>query len=808
MTTQSSKHATEEAGFPIPLWINADMYIPINPRTGQCAGLCAEGALGFIVQLCSINDPEQHYALKIPRLMGETHRENAYICQLLEQERIAVQKVHGGRNANPIGLLNAQVLLDCLRGPIDTARSSDETARAWDNAIILVRFEKSSNPYFCLLLKTDNGIKTLPDTIAMPLDRDRFHELATLAVEPKDNKPWARTVFLDFGEPSSKVSASLQKSTIFPIDVAFKEDRIGNTWYAGVPSVVYGWAPGTLQEAISLGTRGYWNIHQHLQFAERVCRGVNQLHSKHMLHGDLRPANIVYQSQDATEPENYSLTDYGSFADTTARPAARGNGPSGETVLGPIVGGERTSAFYAPERRSGQERESADTAVIIKTAGDRVFVVLGWKSDLIDEATNFPKDNLLEMVKPEFLRTHRRENETKFLQAGDRIQIREYIFELREAETVYNNRQIFECDERFYKIYHGRIVVESSDAFAQPMQAFPIPRTIELQKWSAGTDLYSLGVLALYSVYRNGQANSSINNVKDGDKENSTGSSTDEGSETNNHQVEDDFREMLVYLASPPYFNVIWLELDWLRHLLEHYLDTSAKLTGDDFAKIPVERWNEAFPSEGHEPKGTRTLRAMVVETTRLITQTVPGTRLLVEAVGYDLGAFIFFIHFAMCCLHRSTHMESDTLANLEKWSGLKPFCDSRLDEPDINGPAQRALNRLVKIMGSDRIGNLLLRTLQSGETEIPKYNPKPDAELRVLIQQLEEKERQLNDDIQRMKKENNFMKEKQHALNLKVKEAFDAAQTMWVSRRVGPVKQIVDILSRILKENDENIDL
>jgi serine/threonine protein kinase len=104
----------------------------------------------------------------------------------------------------------------------------------------------------------------------------------------------------------------------------------GKTWYSCLPSVAYSWAPGTLQEAISLGKRGNWKITKQFSLMKRLCGGLYKLHSEKMLHADLRPANIEYEG-DPKVPTNYVLSDYGSFAETGACASERH--PTGGTVL-------------------------------------------------------------------------------------------------------------------------------------------------------------------------------------------------------------------------------------------------------------------------------------------------------------------------------------------------------------------------------------------------------------------------------------------------------------------------------------------
>lgn len=114
-TPTATSSNTEELSQALKLWISDQFYIPVD-NTGRCVGPCAEGALGFVVQLRSAHNVEDQMALKIPRLMGEAHRENAYISNLAEMELAAVLKVVQ-RGGTPAGLLTAEVASGSLRGP-------------------------------------------------------------------------------------------------------------------------------------------------------------------------------------------------------------------------------------------------------------------------------------------------------------------------------------------------------------------------------------------------------------------------------------------------------------------------------------------------------------------------------------------------------------------------------------------------------------------------------------------------------------------------------------------------------------------
>lgn len=475
----------------VQLWISRDFYIPVDER-GYCAGLCAEGALGFVIQIHRY-DEKQRRALKVPKLLGDTPRENAYIDELLEKEmRTVIDVDQGGR-----GLLQAfQVNGSPLRGPISTTGGNEESIK-WNDALLFVRFEKGMLPKFCLV--SPDGKRHLPESANCPIDSqealNKIRDASTGA------RPWSRTVFVDQRHNSGNDQSPL---TVYSAAHALNANPSRSAWYTSIPSIIYSWADGTLQESLSLGDRvKSWDIKQHLKLTENLLHGVKKLHSNRQLHADLRPANILHLGSPGN-PDDYFIADYGSFSETGGGPPQHDTSIEGTT--GPTIVGERSSAFYAPERRQGNERESADTVVMINSAGSGastdIFLILGWKSRLIDPDTKRPIKSLDGWFKSgELVSSEVATIEESTLVEGDRVQIRDYIFEIKKEWHTADGMQILKCAAEFWKISHNRIVVKCEEAFDR-IQWFPIPRTIELYQWSASTDLYSIGALALYSVYK------------------------------------------------------------------------------------------------------------------------------------------------------------------------------------------------------------------------------------------------------------------------------------------------------------------
>lgn len=166
MTKELSKldGTKPEAATGIPLWIDEKWFIPID-EMGRCIGPCAEGALGFIVQLRCLDNPDHVLALKLPRLMGETYRENAYISDLMEKELKAVYDIHLGCG-KPEGLMGSGYFGrgGPLKGMVNSKNGPVE-ARKLHNGLLLVSFEKGQNPRFCAVVADGDGVKCFPENI-------------------------------------------------------------------------------------------------------------------------------------------------------------------------------------------------------------------------------------------------------------------------------------------------------------------------------------------------------------------------------------------------------------------------------------------------------------------------------------------------------------------------------------------------------------------------------------------------------------------------------------------------------------------
>ena len=699
---------------PLKLWIDTNWYIPVDEE-GRCIGTCFEGALGFVIRL--EHRKKGIFALKIPRLMGETYRENAYINDLMEKEFQAVEEVFicsPGENTNPKGLLKADISLgSILKGSINT--SGNEDAQQWHDSKVFVHFEKGLTPQFCLVKSKQNDeLEKFPPNSKCPIDSPEAYRLLC---EYNHNlkTPWSETIFIVAKKSeNSHPDNPDNKVQIFSIKDLQSQDK--NIWYTALPAIMYAWAPGTLQEVISRKQRGKWNFEQHLELMEILCMGLEVLHGKGMLHADLRPANVVYLG-DEKEPRNYFISDYGSFSQANPQ-STENNQISGETLIGPTIGGERTSPFYSPERSLGREREEANTAVVYFD-DNTIYLIVGWRSELIDPNNQEPKRKIIqEWIKEN--ESQQTNNSTCLLDEGDRIQIREYIFELSRKERNIGNKQIFECKPQVWEIYQNRIVVAAD--LIDGWEWFPISRRVDLLRWSAATDLYSLGAVALYSVYFDtGNTSREVSEEKKIYNEDDISQEVSEEKKIHNEDdisqkvsensshADEEFREMLNYLASKPYFDSVWPKIEALRINLENYLQEDYYSYDIYEKKIYIDYETEDSSSKNEKIK----LKEQVLKVSSLITESVPGANKLVINLDFNLGNFIFFIHFIFCCLHR----QSD-LNGAKDWMKELPFCKDRREMPDKSNAASKAKNRL-NILRKDIISKNALKALVVKEQEI-----------------------------------------------------------------------------------------
>jgi len=700
--------------------------------------------------------PKQFRAMKLPRLVADTLQENAYIVEMHEAEVSTVIDLQDGKEQLP-GLLElAATAQNDLKSPLWLAESGElKDLRRY--SMTLFRFDKNERVQVRqIFVEIDGGTKqTCPGETPSDLEACAS-ELVEVAVRArKNNHEDPGVVVLSLTEASSDDHERSKSASSPPSVRALSEALNGSDpasrWYAFLPSVTFRWADTTLQRAISNNERGSWKAEQHLLLIQKLLAGLNSLHKSKKLHGDIRPANVMCVG-DATDPRKYVLGDYGSFC--FDRPRLGQGGGAGSTLVGPKLSSDRVSPFYSPERRAGTENEAADCAFVLDLATlpksgtvhdprhDYYLVRLGWRKHLSNSGK--PREGLeeetlafLDMKKDgrPCLRMKSSEGEMKEtaqpkntlrpeiengLRPGDRVRLRDHLFIVAES-GYWESDRILLCTKPSWRVLHDSLVIpfrakegdsrlEASDArpLEQGAEGSPdgerasafldrsllnIAAVTEFHSWSAATDLYGIGAVFLYSVFR----------------------STQERAE---EAVQDQkFAEMLAAFESVSYFRTVWDRLETLRQSLEQAYDEKASL------EIPPPKVGEGQGTKEGKARSqvqNSGLWARAMVSVNNIVKTAPGARRLLISLDRNLADFCFVLHFSLSCIHRRSSLkERERKAAVD--SGF-PFCHDRTEPAAAMGVASKAearLERLIQMRQSSFFDKFVAPL-----DEISKYEP------------------------------------------------------------------------------------
>jgi serine/threonine protein kinase len=767
------------------IWINRSYYIQVDEK-GYVRGTCAEGALGCVLQLVRSGTERTRFALKIPRLLADTVRENAYTVQVTE---------HEVANAVEVGFLPGLVPVNALEEePLRLRRAglksaSVEGAQMQDEHVIFVCFEKGNRPRFCSV-NYDESAKTFsfhPKGAAKELSEllsaETWNNLKTPI--PAQNTEFKETVFClkDVGTGQAVQSGML-------VDT-LGQDHQAAAWYAAVPAIIYNWATGTLQEAIGKRHLATWSFGSHFKMFKQVLTGVKSLHANDMLHGDIRPANIMSVGA-LDDPLLYALADYGSFGKDSAR--IGGEGPTGNSMTGPGVGAQRVTPFYSPERRSGIERESADTAIVIainptpsgKDEPGEYFIRLGWRTDLLKPNKSEIQDGVVDAMVKDHQLLMDRTSKVQFsspeaLRSGDRLRLRDYIFEIIEAGQI-DGSVVCRCRKRFARIIHDRLAAyDHKEVISQ--KVINLSNYVEFRQWSAATDLYSVGAICLYSLFCTGiQRHGMPKTVEDPTR-----------------SVDSLFADLIRILESVPHFRIFWVQLEQFRFEFETFFTANGDATKEQLEKCQTSRG--------------KSLKEMAFDTTNQICQGAPYAKTLLLQLDLNLCHFLLFMHFVMSCLHRQTHLEPETrkeagvgggkgAARISKAVGRTelansplldegaedvkhvPFAKDRVGGLDVGKPeelaAHKAWERLEKLTFYHTQNSLSAFRCDS-ESEIPEFNPKPDVEIRQEITKVKDELEKSNAELQKSSAEGENLRSTNTILDKKLRRALDQRNAAWL---------------------------
>lgn len=614
------------------IWLSPDLFIKID-QNGFVNDECFEGMFGSVIKVLQNNGAE--YALKLPKFLSDTNAENAYVNQVAETESLNAKLINKDHEkVSNDGLIKTSLPDEPLRNRININVNNNHH-KDQNGGIILVSFEKDQNPKFAIVNKDAEGnVFRYPSGA---ISDDDFESLENSFKELLNNfHSLEDTKSIPIQSNSNKT-----ESEIYKLEVALEPSTLPVTWYAGVPSVLYEWCYGSLQKAISENLLDEWRVEDYYKTFNYVILGIHRIHAENMIHGDVRPANLLKPNKQ--NKSMFKVADYGSFG-SEWNTLGSNREESGWTQVGPSIGGERSTPFYSVERRSGREFEDADTAIVEPTEKG-IIIRVGWNDQLKSAASS-------DLVNTEF------ELDPDIV-PGDRLRVRNYVFQIVSKENT-SNAKVYTCEKRVGIIIHDRLVVYSRENIKNPIR-LNLSNYVEYQQWSASTDIYSIGTVLLYCLY-----SSAFGIDSNADK-------------SKKLLLESSFSEMVNVLESPAYFNTIAKELSDVVYQIELHFNSNPNAQVTDILK-------------GEDPLYLKALHA-----TNLILQSVPKANLILEAFDKNLAHFIIFTHYVLSCIHRqSTIKVKDDTRHLPR--GYEPFCKSRSDSPSYDGPVKLAYERFSTI--------------------------------------------------------------------------------------------------------------
>lgn len=832
------------------VYLSDEWYVDVDDQ-GVVLNSCAEGALGYVIQLQPADRSRSRAcaALKIPRLRADTIEENANIAQILHAEQRNVEKTRSDAFA---GLVPAERRnANFLRRGRRLADHELADARAQDGCVPLVSFRKDARVRICNVRFEPDGQtpgqfrrvvfpKGAEDSISF-VDYDYWCEyLPSHSGTGLFDQPVAFRNLSDSGSTPRSEKTRTSSSTNIALREHFHlEDGLTLTknrevWYAGLPSILFTWAHGTLQESIGEGIHRFWDIWACYHLVKRVLEGLHTLHQNNLVHADLRPANImtVLSPERAKElkrerrwhelVDGYRLSDYGSFGCDLATLAPTPEG-SGHTSM-PGVTRHRVSVFYGRERRSGIEREDADLAIIIalpskdRPGSFQYFLRLGWKTQLqIVERNEVRPSVLKDMLKvaQDMQRTSALfdPDDDWSLTDGDQFRIRDYVFLVKkhmawnrsidmhsDPSSARDHRKTAEsskpqethcldflCGPHYTRLLMEKIVLreenplvrctDGSGALPSYLQ-LDLPRWTEIRQTSFASDIYSVGVLALYLPYTAQRRKTSSKPVAAALSSSSVDMQTMEGAlRWDAQNIEESVAAIVRRLEDENNFRHLFPELEQVCQRLEHAIQfeipaqillstkvneldaledlyqqkraaretttTNRPLTAPSVlppTHVQDMPSREVVQRSANDQRLTQTeFRLKVknlIETTQFLSEELV---VIADQIG-NYGHFLFFLHFVLSCLHRKTSLNQSEQA--EHRVGPYPFCQNRRDSnQELAAVVETRLRRLMEFRQHtwffDALQRDLAHVIRKGVPILPDYK------IRERLLQLEEKQKQ-----------------------------------------------------------------
>lgn len=810
-TNIQTKSQSQSSSF-FHLYVNADYHVTVDEK-GYCASERYEGALGMILQIVSSTGGGGRLALKIPRLLADTARENSYIARLAEFERNIVNELtnlgatdHGLLAAEraTIGVLEKEIYFGKLPG--DLSPEEKRAKEAQQGGVILIQFSKG---YPVRLLNARLNSKGEDDASSLPI---QFYPPQSVTEEIKAlsaalAKEWAKLTQgpITRNELNCPYVVRLAGSSVMPgvqsLDDNLGQDLAKHPWYVYVPSILFGWGSTSFQQdALDPQKCSHWTPEKQVIFCAKILEGVQFLHKKkkvkykgkenevRRIHSDIRPANILYSASGETEatrePQKYRLIDFGGAGPTDGGVPVNAADVD-VTVPGPTVVPTRYSVFYSEERGLAEEKEIGNIALWRRVATEfktTNLLLISWEKsedaklqkslDAIERRLKAPLGGGTSEP-PGRVRV-------QWPAKGDRVRIRDYVFVIESAQQDASGLILY-CEGEYYKVLHNSLSIPVDHALEWPLHKEAIPplsisRITQMMQLGPASDIYSLGVLLMYVQFWNGSHK--VTQLSGGPD--STPSKVEPNKQANIRR-EGEFKDMIRAVAGDSWLKYIWWTLTPICKSLEEdfpkliaraaELEIKCKdltqppdvepsvfwhVDWDGLTKAEWERSMRRKPNPASDDRW-KSIMIELKETCEAIFDLIPGSSLVYASAGKNAAIFLMLFHYVMRCLHRADAIPERTanLRNIESNYGA-PFCSNRLSSDELNwGAADQASKALESILGRIRGNNYEKLTVQFDSED---DRPLPTTfELRRLLKEredeLEEREDQLKVSADRLKK-------------------------------------------------------
>lgn len=773
--------------------ITQDTALFVDPKTGEILGPQGEGTLAIVLYGGSPESKnsktsrlETERAVRIPRLLQSDMLLNYHIAEISFYEG-----KHASRYTGDHHLLSATGFHN-LTDPVFT-RMPGEIHRK--PCYVGFYLSPGSKYKICLLSKENAWPKTFDDYV-----NAEYAGASNLFSEIEQNlKPLASSrmnqlIFLPCPENYEALSEKEEEHliTLGRHNLGQRyENKEANGWWFNLPIAAYPWMSADLQRLLTgyldedrehsnafKGLSG-WHTDSWICLVKNLAEGLMFLHQKRGIHGDIRPANImtnVYEDRELL-PDQFKWIDIGLAGDEFTEFSE-----DAKTAIVPRpLGEERKCPFYAPERNDILEFEDADK-ICIEQDENGIRLSFLWRERTFDDAA-FPlriragRDPIRELGK---------------LRKGDRIQVREFLFDIEEiiSETEIRIRNI-------YEVGFERLLIQKTgddlEALIRRLNGAAISRYKIFRQWSQATDIYGFGVILLYLFYMKG-----LHHLK-----------------THNHEEKEDLRTEVSGLV----FNRLrrertfeeFISLLRSQSFLEIFLNT--------LWKKGIEN-TEAIWELDHESSETEKLSAVV--------DTIVGLDATSELILYGADGsyrlFIQILYISLCCLWRQDEADdivrSATLADAEPdtdifeivkpdqtpdYHRFTPFCEDRfkIRKGELEKPAnalKKAIDRIIDQKHKNAaLPDQARHPANKGDTvrEIGVTWQKRITTLNQEVRGLREERGRLNQELSKLQHE--FAKLKQYADKTSQEHA---ASKQRADKAVQENEKLKQRINKLIQEN------